>query len=149
MDCNDADPNVHPNATETCNGLDDGDSCTVGDTCSFGTCHAGTTITAPPETQDVAVAADKATFNWSPSTGATHYDLVRGSTEALPVDAGGDVVCFEHLAGTTVSDPEVPAWGAGFWYLSRGENACGIGTFGTSERRVAARHDDLSVIRST
>jgi hypothetical protein len=50
---------------------------------------------------------------------------------ALPVGSGGNEVCFDNLTGTSLGDPEVPAVGAGFWYLSRGENSCGIGTFGT------------------
>jgi hypothetical protein len=28
-------------------------------------------------------------------------------------------------------DAAIPAPGGGFWYLSRGENACGNGTYGT------------------
>lgn len=37
----------------------------------------------------------------------------------------------QDLPGTTLSDATVPAPGAGFWYLSRGKNACGNGTYGT------------------
>jgi hypothetical protein len=32
--------------------------------------------------------------------------------------------------GSSLADSTVPAAGAGFWYLSRGENSCGNGTFG-------------------
>jgi hypothetical protein len=78
----------------------------------------------------VTVAADKTTFNWSASPGATQYDVVRGSMSAFPVGTGGEV-CFDNLAGTTLNDPTVPPAHTGSWYLSRGENACGVGTFGT------------------
>jgi hypothetical protein len=40
-------------------------------------------------------------------------------------------VCFDNLPSTTLVDATVPAPGSGFWYLSRGENACGNGTYGT------------------
>jgi len=110
----------------------DGNACTVGDTCGGGICNAGTPITAPPETQNMTVAADKASYSWSAAASATQYDVVRGGTGALPVGpGGGDEVCFGNLAGTTLVDPAVPDPGTGFWYLSRGDNACGIGTYGT------------------
>jgi hypothetical protein len=79
----------------------------------------------------VSIAADKATFSWAPTASATTYDVVRGSTGALPVGpGGGDEVCFDDLPGPSVIDVTVPAAGSGFWYLARGENACGNGTFG-------------------
>ena len=90
---------------------------------------------APLEIQNVTVAADKVTYSWPAAVGATQYDVVRGSTAAFPVGpGGGDETCFDNLAGPTLTDATVPTAGTGFWYLSRGENACGIGTFGT-------RHD--------
>ena len=110
----------------------DGNACTLGDVCTEGACSGGTTITAPPETQDMLVDTDKSTYSWSTATFATQYGVVRGSLSALPVGPGGDdESCFGNLTGTTLVDPAVPAPDAGFWYLSRGENACGIGTFGT------------------
>jgi len=95
-------------------------------------CHAGTPITAPAEVQNVAAGSNKTTYTWSAATFATRYDVVRGSQAALPAGPGaGDEVCFDNLAAPTLVDPAVPAPGTGFWYLSRGENACGNGTFGT------------------
>jgi hypothetical protein len=80
----------------------------------------------------VSASADKATYSWSAVPFATRYDVVRGSVGAFPVGpGGGDEVCFDDLAGPTVSDATVPAPNTGFWYLSRGENTCGNGTYGT------------------
>ena len=111
----------------------DGNSCTLGDSCGNGACVPGTPVAAPPETQDLAAAADKTTFNWSAAPSATRYDVVRGAVLALPVGPGeGDEVCFGNLAGTTLTDATVPEPGTGFFYLSRGENACAIGAFGSS-----------------
>jgi len=91
----------------------------------------GVTITAPAETQNLT-AANKTTYNWSAAATSTRYDVVRGSTAAFPVGPGaGDEVCFGNLLVTSVTDAQVPSAGTGYWYLSRGENTCGNGTYGT------------------
>jgi subtilisin-like proprotein convertase family protein len=114
------------------NACSDGNPCTAGDICGGGVC-AGTPITAPPETQGVLVASDKATFNWAAAPFAVQYDVVRGDLALLPVGpGGGDEVCFDDLPVPTLNDPTNPTPGKGQWYLSRGENSCGIGTFGTT-----------------
>ena len=119
---------VGANNTAPC---DDGNACTAGDVCGGGAC-SGTPVTAPPEATNIVVAADKATYTWSPTAFATRYDVVRGSTTAFPVGpGGGDEVCFNNLGGPSLNDSTPPAAGSGFWYLSRGENSCGSGTYGT------------------
>ena len=111
---------------------EDGNACTAGEVYGAGSCSGGTPITAPPETSNVTAAADKTTYSWSAATFATKYDVVRGATNALPVGpGGGDEVCFDNLPGTSLVDAAVPSSGQAFWYLSRGENTCGIGTYGT------------------
>ena len=80
----------------------------------------------------MSAASDKATYSWSAAAFATGYDVLRGSLGALPVGpGGGDEICFDDLASPALVDTELPAPGTGYWYLSRGENACGVGTFGT------------------
>lgn len=119
---------VGANNNATC---DDGNACTGGDVCSGGAC-SGTPIAAPPATTNLVVAADKATYSWSPASFATRYDVVRGSTSAFPVGpGGGDEVCFNNLPGPSLIDATTPAMSGGFWYLSRGDNSCGSGTYGT------------------
>jgi uncharacterized repeat protein (TIGR01451 family) len=126
--CNPAFGCVHANNVASC---DDGDPCTAGDVCGGGACQTGAPITAPPETQDVSAEADKVTFTWSAALYATTYDVVRGLTSALPVGPGGDdEVCFNNLTGATFADATVPALDTAFWYLARGDNACGIGSYG-------------------
>lgn len=125
--CNPAAGCVFTNNTNPCN---DGNACTTGDVCDGGVC-SGPAITPPPETQ-ILRPPDKTTYNWNPATFATQYDALRGSLGAFPVGPGGaDEVCFDNLSVPSLSDTTVPAAGTGFWYLSRGENACGNGTFGT------------------
>jgi hypothetical protein len=124
--CNAATGCAHTNNTASC---DDGNACTASDVCGGGVC-SGTTVTAPPETQTL-LASDATTFIWAAATFATRYDVVRGGLGALPVGPdGGDEFCFDNLPGTSVSDSVDPAPGTGFWYLSRGENACGNGPYG-------------------
>ncbi len=128
-------PNVC--APDTCRGQADGtacidgDACTTGDICGGGTCNGGSVITAPEETAGVTVAEDKTTYGWSPVASATRYDVVRGDLGALPVGpGGGDEACFDDLPGPSFVDATVPDADTGFWYLSRGENACGTGSLG-------------------
>jgi hypothetical protein len=110
---------------------DDGDPCTTGDACSGGDC-TGTAIAPPQETQGL-VSSSKTSFSWNPAASATRYDVVRGAVALLPVGpGGGDEACFDNLAGTTLTDPAVPVAGAGFWYLARGKNSCGAGTYGAA-----------------
>jgi hypothetical protein len=132
-----------PRHTNACAGqpdgtpCNDGNPCTIDDACRGGTC-GGTTIAAPPETLNLRVAADKVTYGWSAATNATQYDVVRGSTGALPIGPGdSDEVCFDNLVGPTLVDATAPAPGTGFWYVSRGENACGTGMWGLESSGTA------------
>jgi hypothetical protein len=125
--CDPASGCVFNNNTAAC---DDGNPCTAGDVCASGAC-VGTPITAPPETQNVLAAANKTTFSWAPAAFAIRYDVVRGISAALPVGpGGGDEMCFDNLPNPTVTDPALPAAGTAYFYLSRGENTCGNGTWG-------------------
>jgi hypothetical protein len=111
----------------------DRNNCTAGDYCAGGACVPGTPFTAPPETQDLSAGADKDTLSWTAATSAIQYDVLRGNVRSLPVGPGeADETCFGNLLDTSLTDAAIPAPGSGFFYLSRGENACGIGTFGTA-----------------
>src|SRR5262249_42356891 len=72
--CDPASGCFHNNNTASCN---DGNGCTINDTCSGGTCR-GTAITAPAEAQNVK-APNKTTFTWTATPSATQYDVVRGA----------------------------------------------------------------------
>jgi hypothetical protein len=79
------------------------------------------------------VEADRVSYVWDATAGATIYDVVRGSIEALPVGPGdADEVCFSDLDSAVFVDSELPPPGSGFWYLTRGQSACGTGSYGNS-----------------
>jgi len=100
------------------------DTCDAGSGCNFAP------NPAPGESSGVG-APDKTTYTWSATAGATSYDVVRGSTAAFPVGpGGGDESCLGPVGSPSVTDATVPAVGSGFWYLIRGENACGNGSYG-------------------
>jgi hypothetical protein len=125
--CNPGTGCVYANNANAC---DDGNPCTANDTCGGGAC-TGTAVGAPPEVSGVTFALNKQTLSWASALTATNYDAVRGALAALPVGpGGGDEVCFDNLPGTSMVDGAVPVTGAGFWYIVRGESACGNGSYG-------------------
>jgi hypothetical protein len=75
-----------------------------------------------------------ALLSWSSLAGsagsATVYDVVRGQVAQLksPFNPGFALAC--GTAGTTASDAALPASGTGRYYLVRGSNVCGKGTWG-------------------
>jgi len=112
---------------------DDGLGCTTGETCAAGVCGGGTPN--PPGELQNAQFTNATTLTWDTIPNAPHYDVLRGELSALPVGpGGGDEICFDELATALVFDAAIPPSGTGFWYVVRGSNACGIGSYGT-------RHD--------
>ena len=128
--------------TANANACDDGNACTTGDTCSAGSC-TGTPVPPPGELVN-AHFTDKNTLVWDTIPNSPRYDTVRGSLSALPVGpGGGDEFCFDEQLTAVLVDGTTPAVpGTGFWYVTRGETACGIGTFGT-------QHDGTPRITTT
>ena len=109
---------------------DDANACTTGTTCSAGVCGGGSAVPPPGEAQNVR-ADNKTSYVWDATSGATLYDVVRGSLSALPVGPGGaDEACFGDLPAATLVDGASPPLGSGYWYLTRAQSACGNGTYG-------------------
>jgi titin len=88
----------------------------------------------PGEVAGQLFAADKQTISWGPLVpnpgAATVFDVARGSLSGLPVDGGADESCVAWSSGTSATDSTDPAASQGFWYVVRGRNACGSGTYG-------------------
>lgn len=114
---------------------DDGNACTESDACSAGVCVGGASPT-PAEVDNgvvVSKSGGDATIAWNAASGSTGYDVLRGLVGGLPVGpGGGDEVCLATgIPGTLTTDPATPGPGDGFWYLARGSNACGRGSYGS------------------
>lgn len=123
---------VAPNGT----GCDDANVCTTGDSCTGGVC-SGTPVPPPAEVDDgvrVNRSGGAAVISWNLAPGASSSAVLRGLASALPVGpGGGDESCLAvNLPSTTLqwTDAVDPATGTCFWYLIRGDTACGKGPYG-------------------
>jgi hypothetical protein len=118
-----------PNGT-SCN---DGNPCTLNDACQAGSC-TGVSSPAPGEAGNLRFAGDHTTLSWDAASGAAVHDVLRGVTGQWPVGSGAGESCLAPgIAATATPDPASPPVAGGFWYLVRGRNACGIGTYGFRE----------------
>lgn len=119
------------NDTGTC---DDGVPCTGNDVCNGALC-AGSPLTVPTEVTNLRLLANKTTLVWNSASGGpgTVHDVPRGLASQLPVGGGAAEICFRSgVAAATTTDSASPAPGNIFWYLVRGRNTCGTGTYGTT-----------------
>lgn len=84
----------------------------------------------------VSRSGSDAVLTWNVAAGALTSSVLRGHVSGLPVGrAGADERCLVSGSPSgTLTDPELPASGDGFWYLVRGENVAGNGPYGFEER---------------
>ena len=73
-----------------------------------------------------------ATITWNPAIGSTWSAVLRGLVSGLPVGpGGGDEVCLgDAFVDGSTTDAEDPDPDVAFWYLIRGVNDCGTGSYG-------------------
>ncbi|MBI3448389.1 MAG: hypothetical protein HY049_05665 [Acidobacteria bacterium] len=114
--------------------------CDVAESCTgnSGVCPADVTL-APGEVDagvDITMSGGIATITWNLAPGSSSSDVVRGGAKALPVGpAGADETCLaDDIAGASIADSATPPLGDAFWYLVRGSNACGPGSWGNEIR---------------
>jgi len=101
---------------------------------------------APGESPVTVDYLDPDTLAWTSLAAAagpaTTYDVARGPLADLhggqpPGDEFAGAACFLNAAAAlTADDAEIPAVGAGFYYLVRGDNLCGIGSWGRNSAGV-------------
>jgi hypothetical protein len=99
------------------------------------------TCTAPPPSGSPSLVAGKSptatTLSWTALAGAGRYDVVRGSLAVLRA-TGGDFesategCVVDNESGTAAMFSGDPGAGDGFWFLVRGVNCGGDGTFDSS-----------------
>lgn len=122
----------------------DSDDDLVGDACD---ClpYNPNAYAEPGEIGDVRIggAGDKSNLTWSCSASITAgpetvYDVCRGSVGEFPVGSGASETCLLPGSFSTpmATDSAVPQAGRGFWYLVRGRNSCGAGTYGFQSNGV-------------
>jgi len=120
-DCNDAVASVHPGAVEACNGLDDD-------------CDGSVDDAAVPGAVGTDTFPDVVTYAWNALADAQMYDVVMGDVGLLRT-SGGDftaamVSCIAfHINATSSIGNGVPAVGSAWWFVVRGNNCGGAGTY--------------------
>lgn len=112
----------------------DGDADGAGDVCDCAPSDP-TMFTVPPEVESLRFEADRVTLTWtsikSASGSSSVHDIVRGSLASLPVGRGAEACIGLGLDATELQDYTGPDAGAGTWYLARGRNGCGVGSYGS------------------
>ncbi len=126
--------------TETCNGLDDDCDGIIDD-------HIP--LPVGPQVDAVRSGARTTNLTW-PAAPGTVFDVLRGRLELL-TPSGGDFTvavdrCLANDLGATVwLDKEMPAAGAGFWYLMRARNCVGQTSYDELEENGLAAPRDAGI----
>ncbi|MGH9866766.1 MAG: LamG domain-containing protein [Candidatus Polarisedimenticolia bacterium] len=137
----DSDSDSIPDYVDSCPGIanagqEDADADGAGDACD---CAPGdpTLLSSPGEVGGLRVGAggDPEEIDWCSAAvahgSATVYDVARGFVHELPVGSGMSEFCLGiGLAAPRITDSSSPAARMSYWYLVRGRNSCGIGTYG-------------------
>jgi hypothetical protein len=85
-------------------------------------------------------------LSWTALSGATSYDVVRGKLSTLRSSGGDysqstDRCLLNNQAATMVDDSSTPPSGDAFWYLGRGANCAGVGSYDSTGSLQSALRD--------
>src|SRR5262245_28118464 len=113
----------------------DQDADGVGDLCDCAPAD-GSTYATPAEIDMLAIGtSNKNAMSWCSAAASggnsSVHQIVRGFLTDLPVGSGGET-CIPGSTSPFGSDSFVPTTGDGVWYLVRGKNGCGTGTYGNT-----------------
>lgn len=125
------------NGTDNCltvpnSRLADTDSDGQGNACDCASSNP--TLFAPPLEITVLDLSD-GSLSWDSdadhSGSSTEYDVLSGDLAELPAGGGASERCVSAASLITIANDILdPAPGSAFYYLVRGRNACGVGTYG-------------------
>ncbi len=125
----------------------DGDGDGIANACDCAAADGGV-YDAPPEGAGLGFGADKTTLTWASlsreaGTG-TLYDVITGDLDALRASGVIAAAYCTGSAGTanSISDAQIPAVGAGSYYLIQARNTCGLSGFGTTSNGTPRVHSD-------
>jgi len=106
------------------------------------------TLAAPAVSATIAAAKNSGAtaLTWTTVPRATAYDLVRGDLNALRASSGDFTTATERcladdLAATNASDTDTPAAEHGYWYVVRGVNCGGTGSYDSGAPSQPASRD--------
>ena len=143
--CNPVTGCVFTNNNAAC---DDGNACTTSDTCSGGACLGGPPPALPNALLTLAMPSHTG-LTWTTLPGAAGYDAVRGDLLVLRSSGGNfttsttSCLADDQLA-TSLTDAPSPAPGGSFFYLVRGSNCSGSGTYDTgSAKQIGSRDAEV------
>lgn len=134
----DLDGDEIPNSTDNCLAVynptqADADSDERGDACDCNSSNSA--VSALPLKILGFFLPSEGSLSWDSdadhSGSSTEYDVLSGALTELPVGGGASERCV--VAGSSITftnDSQDPEPGTGFYYLVRGRNACGVGTYG-------------------
>lgn len=102
-------------------------------------------FSVPTEIRNVVLLPDKVTLAWdsdAPFSGSgTGYQVLQGLAGEFPVGSGAAEICLDDaVEGTSLGGLPAPPAGTSHYYLVRGRNGCGAGSYGES----SAGEDRLS-----
>jgi hypothetical protein len=144
-DCNDDLASIFPGAPELCDGLDNDCSSVPDDLDADGDGYSGCSSDCddsdpgahaiPGEVTGLRFVSNGTVIEWDsaiPAAGsATVHDALTGIIGELPVGSGPSETCLESgIAATSLPIQDVPPPSTAYWYLVRGRNGCGAGTYG-------------------
>jgi hypothetical protein len=118
-----------PPADGDADGVDNNHDCAFADPGAFALPgEIGTVMLATGATEETILSWPGLAATAGPGT---TYDVATGELSSLPASGfGGSVPLACGLLIPTASDPSVPPVGAGWYYIVRGRNACGAGSWG-------------------
>lgn len=96
----------------------------------------GSPESLPAEVDDgvrLSRSGSNTVIRWNVALRATASSILRGHVGELPVGSSGaaEQCLIDDVETSFFADGDVPTPGDSFWYLVRGENACGSGTYGS------------------